>query len=60
MLINGVDIESLGRTYAYDGNQNMVYEELQVSNGEGAVHTYRKTYTWTNGLLTSVTGWEKQ
>lgn len=59
MLINGFDPNDLPQTLVYDGD-NLSYIQVQVPNGEGETITYRRTFTYTSGKVTAVSGWDKQ
>jgi hypothetical protein len=42
-------------TYSYNADDTIAYVQIAATGG-----TYRQTWTWTAGLLTSTTGWIKQ
>lgn len=53
---NMVDPDSAAHTYTYTGG-GLIETDSFVDGITGS--TYTKTYTWSNGTLTSETGWVK-
>lgn len=50
-----LDVDSLAKTYVYNGDATINY--VQVVSG---TVTYRKTYTYSGGNMTGVSGWVAQ
>jgi len=49
-----LDIEDLVQTLAWNADGTLNYIEVSLGG------TYRQTYTWTSGKLTSISKWELQ
>lgn len=52
---SAIDPDSLSKSYNYNSDGSLNYAE--VTDGS---KTYRQTYTWANGNLTSISAWTKQ
>ena len=50
-----VQPDAWARTYNYNGDSTLNYEEITNTVG-----TWRRTYTYSSGLVTAITGWVKQ
>jgi hypothetical protein len=50
-----LDLNSLAQTLSYNGNNTVNYIQVTLND-----NTYRQTFGYTNGNLTSVSEWIKQ
>lgn len=49
-----LEVDSMAETMSYNADGTVAYVEVVASE------TYRQTWTWSNGLLMSVSRWVKQ
>lgn len=51
----GIDLDSTQQDFAYNGDGTTNYIQVTVRNG-----TYRQTFTYVAGKVTSISAWVKQ
>jgi hypothetical protein len=62
MIINGIDIDTLPQTLAYNGDGTVNYIQVTVPGIPGAYDAavYRQTFTYTSGKITGISTWVRQ